>query len=72
MFAASDAKFTAMIAASDARAAAGFAAMEARFAISDARFEALIKSLNTDRRLDLLEADKARSKPREVRQAKSA
>jgi hypothetical protein len=61
--AAADAKFAALLAAmeakfaaSDAKMAAGFASVDARFAAMDARVDILIKSLNTDRRLEILEA----------------
>ncbi len=47
-------------AAVDARFAALLAAMEARFSAMDTRFDTLIKNLDTDRRLELLEAAQAK------------
>ena len=47
-------------AAQDAKLAAGFAAIEARFAATDTKFETILKAINVDRRLELLEAAQAK------------
>jgi hypothetical protein len=75
-FAAVDAKFAAMLAAmearfaaSDAKMAAGFASVDARFAAMDTRFDTLTKTLDTDRRLGLLEAAQAKPAAADQRHA---
>ena len=54
-------------AATDAKFAALLAAIEARFAAADAKFDAIIRGQNIDRRLESLEADRAKNTPSEER-----
>jgi len=48
---------------------AGFAAMDAKFAAADSRFDSVLKAINIDRRLEVLEAAQARLPAGEERHA---